>query len=387
MDNFKIKDFLENFEKETSRGTCKACQKAVRWSKADLSSHKRTSCEAASDEEKRKFAKRKHVDNSINIPVDNDLSSGNAGVRGSLSAEEKKDVSSKFANLFYRTGISFRLADSDAMKDFVKSLNPDYADSIPSSKALSGSLLDQQFAKCSKVLENIMEAKENLSLISDGWTNVRGDHIVNFCIKAPNQKPFFYTSINTSGIAQNARAVADSIISVIEQLGFEKFNCVITDNAPVMRAAWKLIEEKFPHISAYGCAAHGINLLIKDVLDTTENSKTIKEADKIIKFVMNHHLVRAKYEEKRKGDKVPHTLSMAVSTRWFSRFTSANDLHASKYVLIQLVDEAGDMLEEIAPKPNSKTVVKLIRSTEFWDRLAKLVKLIEYPANVIGEFL
>lgn len=103
-----------------------------------------------------------------------------------------------------------------------------------------------------------------------------GDHLVNFCIKSSGQSFFFYLSINTSGIRQNAESVAGAFIEVIEKLGSEKFSCVITDNAAVMRAAWKLIEGKFPHISANSCTTHGMNLLIKDILKT-EFPTTIKE--------------------------------------------------------------------------------------------------------------
>lgn len=152
-----------------------------------------------------------------------------------------------------------------------------------------------------------------------------------------------------------------------------------------MKAAWKLIEAKFSHISAMGCAAHCMNLFIKDILDTSEFIKIVKEAEKIIKFFTNHHLAKAKYEEVRKSSKVSHTLSMAVATRWFSRFTSLNDLSASKYVLIQVVGEANEILCEIQPKPTSATVIKLIKSNEFWDALNKIVKTIEYPANIIGK--
>lgn len=152
-----------------------------------------------------------------------------------------------------------------------------------------------------------------------------------------------------------------------------------------MKAAWKLIEERYPHISANGCAAHTVNLLIKDILDTPGNSTTIKEAEKIIKFVTNHHIVKAKFEEKRKALKVNHTLSMAVVTRWFSRYTSLRDLFASKYVLHQLVDENFELLQDISPKITSAGVTKLVKSNEYWDKLAKLVKVIEFPANIIGK--
>ena len=119
--------------------------------------------------------------------------------------------------------------------------------------------------------------------MSDGWTNIRGHHIANFCIKAPDEKPFFYTSIKTSGIIQSSSAVAAAILQVIEKTGSQKFTSFIGDNAPVMKSAWRIIEEKYPHISAGGCGAHGVNLLVKDLVSTTEATKSVKVAEKIIK--------------------------------------------------------------------------------------------------------
>lgn len=63
MEEYKISDFLEDYVKETNRGKCKACQRLIKWSKGDLASHKRASCEAASDEEKTRFAKKVSTEN------------------------------------------------------------------------------------------------------------------------------------------------------------------------------------------------------------------------------------------------------------------------------------------------------------------------------------
>ncbi|KAG5672489.1 hypothetical protein PVAND_002615 [Polypedilum vanderplanki] len=201
------------------------------------------------------------------------------------------------------------------------------------------SLLDKHFNKCSAAVDEIIESHENLTLISDGWTNVRGDHIVNFCVKAPGQKAFFYESIDTSGIIQNSTAVAAAIFDVIEKIGSHKFICFISDNAPVMKAAWKLIEVKFPHISASGCAAHGMNLLIKDITSTTESAKTIKESEKIIKFIKNHHLVKAMFDERRLAANVLSSLCLPVPTP----------------------DEKYDELKDMQPKSTSAAVLTLLK--------------------------
>ena len=392
MSSFKISEYLNDRDKKKNQGTCRACLKEVAWSRCRVESHKRMNCPAATDEEKRKFSKRPA--SALNSSNQSELNSSFVSTQSieiecsscNLSDGDIKNINVKLANFFYRTGISFRLADSEAFKDFISSLNPSYAASMPSAKMLSGSLLDQQYVKCSNRLEETLAAAQNLTLVTDGWTNIRGDHLVNFCIKAPELQPLFYKSINTSGISQNSQAVAAAIIEVIEELGSEKFCCVVTDNAPVMKAAWRHIEERFPHISANGCTAHCMSLLLKDLSNTPEHAKTIKDSEKVIKFVNNHHIVKAKYEAMRISAKIPRTLSLSVSTRWFSLFNSMNDLLFSKYVLIQLADEENDLLAEIAPKTTSAAVLSVIKSNTFWASLAKLVKDIEFPANIIGKF-
>ena len=140
------------------------------------------------------FSKRNYelsllINDSQQLPSTSD--SLTQRVHPPINEELKYDIDTKLANFFYRRGISFRLVESEAFKDFFKSLNPSYVSVIPNAKALSGSLLDKQYTKCSTSINEILNSETNLTLMSDGWTNIRGDHIVNLCIKAPDQKPFF----------------------------------------------------------------------------------------------------------------------------------------------------------------------------------------------------
>jgi hypothetical protein len=78
---------------------------------------------------------------------------------------------------------------------------------------------------------------------------------------------------------------------------------------------------------------------------------------------------------------------MPVVTRWYSLYNSLTDLQASKYCLIQLIDEEEENLFQVSPKPTSLDVVNPVKSTAFWTQLAELVSLIAYPANIIGKML
>lgn len=259
MDKIKISDFLNGASKKKTRATCKACKKLVTWTQAALASHKRVNCPGISKDDKGKLAKRPHGSSLVKYIDDQasqQESASNSSFGSILSDEKMNEIDMKVTNFFFRTGISFKLVESNDFKELVQALNPEYFQQLPKVDALRGRLLDEQYKNGFQKIEAVLEVSSNLTLVSDGWTNVRGDHIVNFCIKSPNNKPFFYKSINTSGVRQDAQAVTDEIVTIIEELGPEKFCSVVTDNAPVMKAAWKLIEEKFSHISANGCAAH-----------------------------------------------------------------------------------------------------------------------------------
>lgn len=135
-----------------------------------------------------------------------------------------------------------------------------------------------------------------MTLTSDSWTNLRGDHIVTFVLKAPDQKPMFYKAINTTGIPQTGAAVADAISRVTDEVGADKIVSIITDNANVMQSAWKALKEKYPTMFAYGCAAHGVDLLVKDIVNLPRNTETIKDAAKIVQFINSHHMVHSKFD-------------------------------------------------------------------------------------------
>jgi Protein of unknown function (DUF 659) len=187
MESFKISDLLEIFNKISNRVKCKTCSVLVSWNRDRVASHKRINCTNVSQEERIFFAKKRRIDDSF---------SENSNDSTSSQQSSFGDIDAAVANLFYRSGISFRIADSPAWKQLISLLNANYALVMPSSKVLSSRLLDKQCNKTRAKIGKILCETESLTLTSDGWTNVRGDHIVNFIIKAPNRQPFFFKPIN-----------------------------------------------------------------------------------------------------------------------------------------------------------------------------------------------
>jgi hypothetical protein len=387
MENFEIKTYLEDYNKNTYKGTCKACTKPIKWSRDAVIGHKRQACPNSTEEDRSFFqelADRKKPRYSFEFSQQQSTNSNpSEQIQQPLSQEGIDELDALFGDCFYRTGIAFRIADSDVIKRFVQKLNPAYAPHLPSSKKVSGILLDKHYNGIKRKVDTILSQQSNLILITDGWTNIRSDHIVNFCVKSSDSKTFFYKSIDTKGLPQNARNISDAIIQILVELGPEKFSQVLTDNPPVMKACWQIIEAEYPHISCNGCTGHGLNLLIKDICSYQPYNDIISKSSKIIQFVRNHHKAKAKYDERRSEFNVTTSLLTTVPTRWLSQYQSAESLQKAKYVLLKMYAEDYDELKDIEPSRKSVAALNLMGSTDFWDKQKKFLDVISQPSKSI----
>ena len=72
--------------------------------------------------------------------------------------------------------------------------------------------------------------------------------------------------------------MAKCIIDVIEEIGPSKVTGLCTDNAANMKRAWNGVKDTYPHIHAYGCLAHMLNLTFGDILKMKSVDATLKNS-------------------------------------------------------------------------------------------------------------
>lgn len=159
METFAVSEYLENYNKVTKAGNCKACQAVVGWKRERVASHKRRNCANVTREDQIFFAKRNFAASSRNTITHSsqDNSQNNSIADLSFVEIDKDEIDAAVANFFYRSGIAFRIADSPAWKKLIDLLCPAYAKEMPSAKVLSGKLLDQQYEKTSNTVKEILE--------------------------------------------------------------------------------------------------------------------------------------------------------------------------------------------------------------------------------------
>lgn len=137
-------------------------------------------------------------------------------------------------------------------------------------------------------LNDILEETNNFTLISDGWTNIKGHHLVNFVVHVTGQSPMFFKCVDTTSLEMNSENIAKIIIDTAKEIGTDKWASLITDNAPNMQKAWRIIEKEYPLVFCNGCSAHVGNLIIKRICSEESTKILIDKCIALVKFINNH---------------------------------------------------------------------------------------------------
>lgn len=181
----------------------------------------------------------------------------------------------------------------------------------PSRHRLGGELLDQIHCEQQTICRTRLEGKTvNTSI--DGWSNIHNEPVLCVTVTDGSGQSYLSHTIDTAGKPHNStylKEVTQEAISNIEQ----RYNCtvgsLVTDNAANMNKMREELGEIRPEIIQYGCSAHQLNLLAKD-LEITGIQQHIVQ---IVKYFRNHHLPSAWYKAAG-GKKLP----MVCEVRWNS---------------------------------------------------------------------
>lgn len=138
--------------------------------------------------------------------------------------------------------------------------------------------------------------------------------------------------------------------------------------------------KKFPHLLCLGCAAHGLNLLAKDILQNSQKiSKTVSSVKDIIKFFKNKHIPRQVLKNKQLELNSKETcLSTMVETRWLSITNSLESLVKCKEALLAATIERS--VSSIIT-PNLRKL--LFDEESFWPTVQNTLEILSPISSLI----
>jgi BED zinc finger len=267
--------------------------------------------------------------------------------------QQKERRDRALANLFYGACLPFNLVESPEFRAFVRSLSTSY--NPPSRAKLSGDMLDGTYQNVKDQVFGVLGRSRHLHLTLDESANVNHDRVINLSCRTEGHAFYLYTKVAVLGQTLSAEALKawleesvtaigseyyryiptypsekfphdnDKKLQIVPQLTLKivsgRVTSLATDTNSTMRKLWRLMLEDPAHqtnkIICIGCDSHGIQLLIKDILQLPEFRSTFKEASAVVSTIRNSPKLLSEFRRIQQRMGIPaRQLVQSVITRW-----------------------------------------------------------------------
>lgn len=117
-----------------------------------------------------------------------------------IDKQTQENANQNLAKFFFKNAMAFKLISDPYLMKFCKILRPSF--NLPSVHQLKTTHLTREFEEAKRSMDQAIEESVGVTIVIDGWSNVRRDDIVNIILCTP--KPFFYSSTNTKDKSKTA---------------------------------------------------------------------------------------------------------------------------------------------------------------------------------------
>ena len=226
------------------------------------------------------------------------------------------------AQLIYESNLPFTTFDHQAMKGFLYKLNPAYK--APSAYRLANNLLDQVYENVKKDVDTVIDEEEMLGVTFDESSNVINDRVLNIAITT-GRGAFYYHNVILPPETANSELLTDIVVKSLDLISKgkrERINACSTDTCSVMQNVWKILPRRsgFEHCLMNPCDAHGLQLLIMDILQYPIWASTVQCANQIVRHFKHSPKQLAIFKDIQQrlagGQNKVKALVMAKAVRW-----------------------------------------------------------------------
>jgi hypothetical protein len=308
---------------------------------------------------------------------------------GGISRDDRLQLDALAALAVYGDARPFGLFESPYMRAFLKKLNPAYEP--PSRNRLDTTLLAESYEDCQEEVEGYLATANLINVIFDETTGISGKRVINL-IAYTERGPFFYRHVL---IPRGEAATADNFVKyllpVLRSLCDEDYlrlNSFSTDTCATMRKWWRLARAipELSHCLFIPCDSHGLQLLIKDILELPDFKPTMKTASRLVKSF--HH--SGKRLDLLRTHQIIVTgktssLTASIITRWGTQFRMLQSIHSNRQALAEYCEDAN--YERLKSEKKQEWVRPTIRHGAFFNLVSTLLRLLKpiHEAQVMSE--
>lgn len=278
------------------------------------------------------------------------------------------------ARWFFDANIPFNAIKSpyfQAAADAIAAIGPGFK--VPTYHDLRVNLLGDCKRECSLLVESYRSkwAKNGCTIMADGWSDQKHRTLINFLVYC-HEGMVFVKSIDASAVVKDAPTLCNMFTEVIEWVGHQNVVHIVTDNAANYAAAGRLIHDKYKSIFWSPCAAHCLNLLLKDISIMPHVAELASKASKVTVFVYNH-IIFLSWLRKREDWK---EIVRPGVTRFATTFITLKSLFDHKHDLQALMVDKHFTTHKLAKSVAGKIVSDIVLDSKFWSDCFMIAKLM-----------
>ena len=224
-----------------------------------------------------------------------------------------------------------------------------------------------------------ISSTERLNIVADESTNIRRQRVQNICVHTRGLGAIYIESEAIQADTLSGEWNANWLHQRIHRItggNFSKVNAVSTDTCSTQRKALRILcqREEYRHVFSLGCDAHGLQLLMGDIVKIGWFQQVFSQASSIVAAFstspkqlagLRAHMVRA-YGKL-------FSFTIACITRWGTHLAMLRSVYRTQLAFQRFMDS-------LKPEDMTDTMTKirpLAWDQSFWNNLKFIMELLD----------
>ncbi|GAV88827.1 LOW QUALITY PROTEIN: DUF659 domain-containing protein/Dimer_Tnp_hAT domain-containing protein, partial [Cephalotus follicularis] len=217
--------------------------------------------------------------------------------------------------------------------------------------------------------------KNGCTIMVDGWTDNRQRTLINFLVYCPARLTFI-KSVDASDAVKDAPTLDNLFFEVVEWVGPSNVVNMITNNTANYTSARRLLHESYDNIYWSPCAAHCLNLLLKDISSMPYMDYLVSRAYQII-FIRTLYFVHVHLRKLKVSVFLSGWMEIVrpAMTRFATSFITLKNIYDHKPDLQALVTSKHYTNHKLSRTSKGKSFSSTILDNKFWDDCLIAIKV------------
>ena len=201
----------------------------------------------------------------------------------------------------------------------------------------------------------------------DGWSTPSNEPVISTSVTCEGVG--YFVDAQLTGSKSKTAEACQEMLTESKAFAEKTFGCkvrsVVTDNAPAMVKMREGLEQDNEDLITYGCLAHHLNLIGKDIND----DKLLERVEKIQRHFRRKHIPSAHLAEFK--DSVRPKVS--ADTRWSSQLDTLDSYVKNRSFMISIIQEHPGVID--------KSIQDAVMDNRLYFKVVEMIKVLR-PVSI-----